>query len=264
MNRLSWLRAGIQLSMIALIMPSPLLGSPLYKFNVATHSLLNLDQETVDVMISDATYVLSDNGGATGGCYDMTCCIRSIRDGSVVHFDDAGWYDIQSLSDAQALMSTYPQNWFVIHRFTALGADPVGLGSQGVRKSVVDLTATPDVWAHELGHNVGLIHDDSCPNLIMNTYCNYGDGSQYAVTSAECNAYATHADAYNGSTCGTSVSYFNATGGPSRITLDWNESAPGESPVYYVSRADNCSGQFQQIAVVPSGDPTYTPDGSHY
>jgi len=236
------------------------------KFNLTVAKHTYAATETPTSKLSGASNLLRD---ASGLCYDSPTCITLAQQGSTgTFYIRADLNIINGNADLSIVgdMVAVPYNVKIVDDiFNINGSAGHVLGSTvlGSRNAVIIAGTYDIVWAHEFGHMKGLVHDDGCEWLIMNSST---DGFENAVTIGQGTTFVQNSDgADNSYTCGLAIgNSLLATGTSGGVTLTWTESEPGSVPFYSVSRSMTCWGPYVEIAQIAGGDPVYTVDGTRY
>jgi hypothetical protein len=212
-------------------------------------------------------YLRSDDGF----CDDVTCCVLFVQQGTMgIVFEDGDQYNIVGTSAELQEVFAQPYNIKVIQLLQyceeAGGVvDEVwGCARENERNAVIEGSAPASVWAHEIGHMAGLLDNDGCTGLVMNSV---GGETNTAVRSLECPYFLNGANRFGAENlgCGTDVGAVLAvTGAPSRISLAWEESDKSRSVIYLLSRSESCWGPLSPVATIASHDPAFTSDSTHY
>lgn len=143
----------------------------------------SLSNNDADTILSEATNVLNVDHGSG----DVPCYIRLLRSGNVTQFTTGDGnidnsQDWANLSNGINLVNE-------INYCSKVGTNIVGCGSKpGDKIAVVEYYYTSyegRLWAHEVGHNVGLSHVSTSDSLMYDSL----SLSNEKVTSSECYSY---------------------------------------------------------------------------
>lgn len=227
------------------------------------------DTINVDARLNVASGILK---GQSYVCSDVVCCVGLYRTGGIGSFVvNQDYYDIYGDDEANQVMdkSKVPYDVKIVdHIYNVNGSvgEAGGVTDPGSRNTIIEASVVPNAWAHEFGHMQG-IHgeDDSCDGLVMNTYAGI---DKVAVTDYQCSNYFKSSPDRSGPIVCSPITAigttFVASGGPSKVTLTWEEGEPGSSPIYSLYRSDSCWGPDSLIASIQANDPAFTSDSTHY
>lgn len=137
-----------------------------------------------DEILLDASNVLRDVDGSG----DVQCAVNLRRNGAVGTFT-AGDGSIDSEQEYAALANGVNVVWRINYCGGTINTGIIGCADvNGDRIAVEDWTDSLDgiLWAHEFGHNQGIVHRTDSTNAVM--YPSIGS-SRLFVNSAECDAF---------------------------------------------------------------------------
>ncbi|MDH4316297.1 MAG: VCBS repeat-containing protein [Gammaproteobacteria bacterium] len=153
------------------------------RFNTAAIT----DAQT-EVIVTDATRVLWQNDGAG----DVACDVRFTRNGAVTAFADgngiinsqANFNQVIGLAGNVKVVNQI--NWCGVIAANVIGCAPIPGTSFAVVRFSQGTITEGILWAHEHGHNRGIVGDYATANFVMNgTIAN----NNRRVSQAECNSY---------------------------------------------------------------------------
>lgn len=228
----------------------------------ARHKYTGITAEEVDAKMEGVGSLLQD---VSPSCYDYPCCVSMMRHNDLETLDVADNLD-RIINDTElAIVQADARNVKIVTAMqdVAGASGPViGVTLVGQWNTVIVYDAIANAWAHELGHMHGLVHDDGCDGLIMNSAVEATDNAVYG--QPQCLIFMQGYNQYD-DRCGTAVrESFVATGGARSVTLTWEEFDPTYGAGYILWRGESCWGPFTQLREVASHDRAYTSDDIHY
>jgi hypothetical protein len=164
--------------------------------SIARHAAVSFSNSTADSTLSSASTLLQTNDH---GCTDEVACnVQVSRSGSVSSFGiSSDGLDVITTEAELATVFGKPGSFKVVtsaQSCCGVTGSILGCGKSNVMSSVIVARADPDIWLHELGHNKGLSHSDSCSKYVMHSTAS----STNAVTSSECTAFASRTPGADG------------------------------------------------------------------
>jgi len=157
--------------------------------SINRHTATSFSNSTADSTLSTATTLLKTNDH---GCTDEVACdVQVSRSGSVGTFGTTtdGLDVITTEAELTTVLGKTGSFKVVTSAQSCCGVagSILGCGRLNEMNTVILASADPDIWLHELGHNKGLSHSDSCSKYIMHSTA----ASTNAVTSSECTSFSS-------------------------------------------------------------------------
>ena len=170
-------------------------GAQSISVSVHTHFLSTLKDAQVDAILTDASSILQvdDDGPGTD---DLPCNVSLVRSGPVQLLPMLAPLFINTEKERDAVLAEapFPSGTSVkvvaVINFCDKAGMFSGCGPVHGRSMIVTETAVEPgvVWAHELGHNVGLCHADAAgrPQALMFSFGFGSPGTRRRVNLLEC------------------------------------------------------------------------------
>lgn len=155
-----------------------------HNLTVSRHFNIVFSNGDADGNFNGATTVLlQDDQGCTD---EVACCVEMSRLGNVTTFGvSTDGLDILTTQTEVNQVFAMGGNFKVVTSITLSGQPILGIAKFNERNTIMTLTADPDVWAHEFGHNQGLLHRDNCNANIMHSVA----PNTTSVNCSECIAF---------------------------------------------------------------------------